>query len=127
MSLETELSCSRRGCLRRVVTSLGNEDFCLDHFCGRCYELLEGSKFQAELPLRSEECREELLALDECARKALEISFGRVQLNNLDRARLLDILLWAGDLTSVLQHRRWAAPVFSTVRNEQRAIAKCAK
>jgi hypothetical protein len=61
-------------------------------------------------PSSSQEFREELAELDECARRALEISFGRVELNNLDRARLLDILLWAGDLTTALQHRRTAPP-----------------
>src|ERR1700756_496157 len=58
----------------------------------------------------SQEFREELAELDECARRALEISFSRVELNNLDRARLLDILLWAGDLTTALRHRRTAPP-----------------
>jgi hypothetical protein len=122
MSLPTEVPCSRAGCSRQVVTSLRSEDFCFDHFCSRCYELLERSEFR-ELPL-SEKCREEFVALDECARRALELSFGRVQLNNLDRARLLDILLWAGDLTSTLQHRRTAAPLFSSLRDARIAAAK---
>jgi hypothetical protein len=53
-------------------------------------------------------CAELALRLDECARRALEISLSRIELNNLDRARLLDIVLWSGDLTSVLKRRHEA-------------------
>jgi hypothetical protein len=37
---------------------------------------------------------------NECARRALEVSLRAQSLNNLDRARLLDILLWSGDIVS---------------------------
>src|SRR5579859_2638264 len=105
----TKLSCSRVECLRSAVTVLVDKDYCFDHFCSRCYELLERNQ---RMPGRtgSPELSEELAELDECARRALEISFSRVELNNLDRARLLDILLWAGDLTTALRHRRTAPP-----------------
>ena len=105
-----EAACSRLDCSRQVVTSLEDRDFCFDHFCAYCYELLERSDRSGDLAAGSERFREELLTLDECARRALEISFSRVPLNNLDRARLLDILLWAGELTNTLRHRRTAAP-----------------
>jgi hypothetical protein len=109
VSMRTRLSCSRVECLRSAVTVLGDKDYCFDHFCSRCYELLErNQRFPG--PTSSQEFHEELAELDDCARRALEISFGRVELNNLDRARLLDILLWAGDLTTALRHRRTAAP-----------------
>jgi len=105
----TKLSCSRVECLRSAVTALGDKDYCFDHFCSRCYELLERNQRMAGLA-SAEKFREELDELDDCARRALEISFSRVELNNLDRARLLDILLWAGDLTTALRHRRTAPP-----------------
>jgi hypothetical protein len=122
MSLEAEGCCSRADCSERVVASLGNEEFCLDHFCSRCYELLERSELTAELPWHSERCRAELNTLDECARRAVDISLGRVPLNNLDRARLLDILLWAGDLTNLLQHQRTLAARFSDAANLGRSL-----
>jgi len=105
----TRVSCSRIECLRNAVTVLVDKDYCFDHFCSRCYELLERNQRMAG-PSSSQEFREELAELDECARRALEISFSRMELNNLDRARLLDILLWAGDLTTSLRHRRTAPP-----------------
>ena len=109
VSMGTKLSCSRVECLRSAVTTLADKDYCFDHFCSRCYELLERNQRRAGLA-SSEKSREELAELDDCARRALEISFSRVELNNLDRARLLDILLWAGDLTTALRHRRTAPP-----------------
>ena len=109
VSMGTKLSCSRVECLRSAVTALGDKDYCFDHFCSRCYELLERNQRMAGLA-SAEKFREELDELDDCVRRALEISFSRVELNNLDRARLLDILLWAGDLTTALRHRRTAPP-----------------
>ena len=109
VSMSAKVLCSRTDCSERVVTSLGEREFCFDHFCIECYELLERSHRGAELAFSSEEFSDELLALDELARRALEVSFSRHTLNNLDRARLLDILLWAGELTSSLRHRRPAA------------------
>lgn len=107
--MSIKVSCSRAECLRSAVTALGEKDYCFDHFCSRCYELLE-RKQGISVPSCAREYREEMTELDECARRALEISFSRMQLNNLDRARLLDILLWAGDLTTALRHRRTAPP-----------------
>jgi hypothetical protein len=36
--------------------------------------------------------------LEECSRKALDVSLRSDNLSNLERGRLLDILLWAGEL-----------------------------
>jgi hypothetical protein len=104
---------------------LGERDFCFDHFCMRCYELLERSHRGADLSYSLEEFSAELFALDELARRALEVSFSRLTLNNLDRARLLDILLWAGELTNMFRHRRTASPALE--RLEARAGERNAK
>jgi len=107
--MRLEPSCSRLDCSKQVVTSFEQRDFCFDHFCARCYELLERSDRGGVLAVSSQEFHDEMLALDECAKRALEISLS-LPLNNLDRARLLDILLWTGDLTSTLLRRRTAPP-----------------
>jgi len=98
-------SCSRIDCSGRVVTRFADEPFCLDHFCSRCYDLLERGSQQ--LPQPADDSTAALLyRLEEGAQRALEISLGESKLNNLDRARLLDILLWSGDVTTVLRQRR---------------------
>jgi hypothetical protein len=43
---------------------------------------------------------EQLQVADECARRTLDICMSKTLLNNLERARLLDILLWCGDVLS---------------------------
>jgi len=92
-------------CSERVVTSLGQQNLCFDHFCGRCYELLEhadcgiGSLFVVAALAAAAR------TLDECAQRALEISLSEIELDNLDRARLLDIVLWSGDMTRALRRK----------------------
>lgn len=105
-SMSAKASCSRVDCSEPAVTSFEERKFCFDHFCMRSYELLERSHRGVDLAYSSEEFNEELFALDDLARRALEVSFGPHTLDNLDRARLLDILLWAGELTSNLRRRR---------------------
>ena len=100
-------SCSRMNCSKRAVTSVGEENFCFDHFCTRCYELLERGDSPLSLATGDYAALAALLyRLDECAQRALEISLGEIELNNLDRARLLDILLWSGDVTTTLRQKR---------------------
>jgi hypothetical protein len=43
---------------------------------------------------------EQMQIADECARRALDICMSKMPLNNLERARLLDILLWCGDVVN---------------------------
>lgn len=46
--------------------------------------------------------------VEECSRKALDISLHSENLTNLQRGRLLDILLWAGELFVLLRAPRAA-------------------
>jgi len=96
--------CAVDFCDRAAVTSLAQQDFCLNHFLAQCYENL------GRIDPRSR--RRGLFALDmaslrafveECSRKALDVCFQCPELDNLQRGRLLDILLWAGELFVVLR------------------------
>jgi hypothetical protein len=44
--------------------------------------------------------------IEECSRKALDVSLQSENLSNLQRGRLLDILLWAGELFLLLRAPR---------------------
>ena len=99
-------ACSRMDCSKQMVTALGEEELCFDHFCARSYELLEHANDTIESPHEAPACGEVLCRLEECARRALEIALRPIELNNLERARLLDILLWSGDLTSGLRQKQ---------------------
>ena len=48
--------------------------------------------------------------IEECSRKALDISLHSENLTNLQRGRLLDILLWAGELFVLLRAPRVSFP-----------------
>jgi len=100
-------NCRVGSCSGAAITTLDRQALCLNHFLLRCYETLEcfdprGRKFSAE-PV-------DLVAMrafvEECSRKALDVSLQSDNLSNLQRGRLLDILLWAGELFLLLRAPR---------------------
>src|SRR5437660_7780281 len=100
-------NCRVDSCSRAAITSLDRQALCLNHFLIRCYERLEG------LDPRGRKSNIEPVSLasmrafiEECSRKALDVSLQSQELNNLQRGRLLDILLWAGELFLLLRAPR---------------------
>ena len=100
-------NCCETACHSAAATSLDHQALCLNHFLLRCYTKLDA------LDPRSQKSREEPVDLasmrsfiEECSRKALDVSLHNKNLTNLDRGRLLDILLWAGELFLVLRAPR---------------------
>ena len=100
-------SCGVDSCGGAAITTLDRQALCLNHFLLRCYDRLErvdprGRKFSVE-PVDLASMR---AFIEECSRKALDISLQSEDLNNLQRGRLLDILLWAGELFVLLRAPR---------------------
>src|ERR1700730_12804785 len=100
-------SCRVGSCGSAATTTLDHQALCLNHFLMRCYERLDGldprrRKVLAE-PL-DVSCMRALI--EECSRKALDVSLQSQNLSNLQRGRLLDILLWAGELFLLLRAPR---------------------
>lgn len=100
-------NCRVGSCGGAAVTSLDHQALCLNHFLLSCYEKLEGldprgrrfSVQHVDLPsMRA--------FIEECSRKALDICLHSQSLTNLQRGRLLDILLWAGELFLLLRAPR---------------------
>src|SRR6202161_1886551 len=96
--------CAVDFCEGAAVASLAQQDFCLNHFIELCYENLQridprGQKLgRVNLDLAS------LRAfIEECSRRALEVALHCDDISNLQRGRLLDILLWAGELFLLLR------------------------
>jgi hypothetical protein len=100
-------NCRMGSCGSAAITTLDRQALCLNHFLLRCYEKLEGldprgRKFSAEaVDLASMRA-----FIEECSRKALDVSLQSKKLSNLQRGRLLDILLWAGELFLLLRAPR---------------------
>ena len=65
--------------------------------------------------------------IEECSQRALEVSLHYENLTNLERARLLDILLWASELFLILRAPRVLPEepsVFSEAHNARRAATR---
>ncbi len=102
-----ERNCCESSCRRAAATSLDHQDLCLNHFLLRCYAQLEAVDPRGQ---KSRQERVDLAAMrafvEECSHKALEVCLHSQSLTNLERARLLDILLWASELFLVLRAPR---------------------
>ena len=124
----TKRNCSEAACRSAAATSLDQQALCLNHFFLRCYSRLEA------VDPRGQKAREERVDLasmrafiEECSQKALEASFQCENLSNLERARLLDILLWASELFLILRAPRVLPEepsVFSEGRKAKRASTR---
>jgi len=90
--------CVLNGCGDAAVTSFGAQDLCLDHFVSQCYEGLDRLDPRGRPAGRYAERNAMKAFVDECSRRALEVSLSCEKMNNLQRGRLLDILLWAGEM-----------------------------
>jgi hypothetical protein len=106
-TMSRKRNCKVGACSGAAITTLDRQALCLNHFLLRCYERLEGvdprgRKFSAE-PVDLASMR---AFIEECSRKALDVSLQSQDLSNLQRGRLLDILLWAGELFLLLRAPR---------------------
>jgi len=113
-------------CSRAAITTLDHQALCLNHFLLRCYEKLEGLDPRGR---RSSAEPADLASMrafiEECSRKALDVSLQSKNLSNLQRGRLLDILLWAGELFLLLRAPR-PALAQSIASDEGRLAARVA-
>jgi hypothetical protein len=96
--------CAVDFCEGTGAASLAQQDFCVNHFIELCYENLQRMDPRGQaierIPLDMASLR---AFVEECSRRALDVAMGCETLDNLQRGRLLDILLWAGELFVVLR------------------------
>jgi hypothetical protein len=96
--------CAVDFCEGTAAASLAQQHFCVNHFIELCYENLQridprGQKSE-RIPLDIASLR---AFVEECSHRALEAAVRCENLDNLQRGRLLDILLWAGELFVLLR------------------------
>jgi hypothetical protein len=91
--------CGRSGCSEPGIATFGAGTLCSEHFLVACYEVLGRLDRGMELSARGDiETREAIRVSDECVRGVLDVSLNAAELSNLQKARLLDVLLWAADI-----------------------------
>lgn len=97
--------CGYADCQEHGIVALGDEDLCCDHFVLRCYELLQqidGGRKRGE----RNGSPNLMGSVNGCLQGALEVSLRSASLSNLQKARLLDIMLWAGEYIHRSEERR---------------------
>lgn len=94
------IHCEFPHCARAAVLRLDRRFFCLEHLVKHCHQRLEACQQESCLNLSpandaaiSDDC-----FLEECTSSVAGFLMGRPELENIDRARLLDVLLWAAEL-----------------------------
>jgi len=97
--------CAESKCNSLGIVALAGQGFCLQHFFTQCYERLDRIDPLARKPrLEAGEAQRARTLLQECANQTLLVCLRHEPLNNLDKSRLLEILLQCSDL-QVLLHR----------------------
>jgi hypothetical protein len=95
----TEQRCCVENCQAESIIVLGTNPFCLQHFISHCYDWLD--QLDPAVRDRSNDAADVpriKAMIEECSNRALLVSLRCETLNNLDRSRLLDILLRCSDL-----------------------------
>jgi hypothetical protein len=91
--------CNIAGCGQPVAASLDGADFCREHFISECYTQLDQYEEIRKGPGLSVTNAESVRRfIHECTRYADEIEHAGQNLDNLDRAKLLHIILSASEL-----------------------------
>lgn len=91
--------CQVDCCEFPALVTLGQVPLCLKHFIVRCYEWLDDLEPQIQgRAFEQTDLRRAQSMVEECSGRALLISLRCESLSNLDRSRLLDILLLSSDL-----------------------------
>jgi hypothetical protein len=96
--------CKIEGCAQAVATSLDDQAFCRQHFISTCYTRLDGyDEIRKARGLSAENTESVRRFIHECTRAADEIEHTAQDLDNLDRAKLLHLILSASELGTHLR------------------------
>lgn len=91
--------CSSADCGRAIAASLDGEAFCREHFISVCYQRLDQYDEIRKGPgLSASDTESVRRFIHECTRSADQIEHSAADLDNMDRAKLLHIILTASEL-----------------------------
>jgi hypothetical protein len=103
--LKNKESCKAASCAKPAVISLAARELCLDHFFFSCYERLDALEpMLRSRALDATEVQAIRGLLEECSNRTLLVCLRHEHLTNLDRSRLLEILLFCGDLQLLISN-----------------------
>lgn len=97
--------CQLEFCAESALISLESLGFCLEHFLSTCYERLDHLEPMIRRRTLEEPQGQAAYAfLEECSDRALLVALQQEHLTNLDRSRLLNILLLTRHLQLFLKN-----------------------
>ena len=107
LKMRADQICGVDFCEEPGEAKLAQQHFCIGHFIELCYENLQRIDPRGAMAARASLDPASMRAfIEECSRQALEVALRCEDLGNLERGRLLDILLWAGELFLILRAPR---------------------
>lgn len=114
------LKCAAEGCAEAGAASLDGRQVCRTHFLAGAYRHLDSIAAQIQEPhFHTRHGESATQFLEQCMREATNIACALELPNNLERAQLLDILLWASELYSRLRRGpRVSASIPILIRSE---------
>jgi hypothetical protein len=98
-------ACASPHCVAAALATLQEQWWCVEHFLVQSYQGLERLEESTRRTgtFRDAARAEARAFLDECSLQTLNICLCSPALSNLERGRLLDVLLWTGELSEVLR------------------------
>jgi hypothetical protein len=91
--------CSMKGCAETAAVALEQRQLCCKHFLAHSYARLASITTQVQQADFHEVHADGVAGfLEECMRDAAEIACSAAAPDNLERAQVLDVLLWASEL-----------------------------
>jgi hypothetical protein len=116
--------CAAEGCVEPIVASLEERQVCRTHFLAEAYRRLESIAAQIQEPdFHSQHGELATRFLEQCMREVTNIACAAKLPNNLERAQLLDILLWASELYGRLRRGprvRASVPILVRSQNAEK-------
>jgi hypothetical protein len=91
--------CSTKECSQTGAAALDGQALCQEHFILASYRFLDDAAVQLRHTAHKGPATAALARrLDDCVRATTRLAMAVAEPNNLSRARLIDILLWAAEL-----------------------------
>jgi hypothetical protein len=114
------LKCAVDGCAEGAAAFLDGRQLCRTHFVAGAYRHLDSINAQIQEPhFHTQHGELATQFLERCMREATNIACAPELPNNLERAQLLDILLWASELYGRLRRGpRVSASIPILIRSE---------
>ena len=114
--------CIDSSCADDGIVLIGENWLCSQHFIERSYQQLEKiSAGMREAAFQENSAEESARRLEECMRGAADIACSPTPPSNLERARVIDVLLWSSELHGRLRRSpRVAARIPVLLRSEAR-------